>query len=232
MTNKPHSTVRILLLFLLLAVSLSACATAPKPLTGIVPGREVETLQSSISVSVKSGEYSTSGRGFLIFRQPGRFHLALLSPFGLTVFEVFIDGDRLTCLVPSRDEAYRGLFSELPPESPLQSMAMMKWVTAKPPQPVGAPRVLVNAGGDRFYLGPQHLVERKVSPAGDQVSYENYRNVNGVAFPEAILIASRFGSSVRIVFEDPEINQPVDESTLTPALEGLKVLPLSSFKGF
>ena len=58
---------------------LFGCAAAPKqPLTGLIPGKEVETLQSSISVSVKTPERSMGGHGFLIFKRPDRFHLAVL----------------------------------------------------------------------------------------------------------------------------------------------------------
>jgi outer membrane lipoprotein-sorting protein len=218
----------------LIVFTLSACATVKKPLTGIVAGREVETLQSSISVSVRSGEHTTSGRGFLVYKQPDRFHLALLSPFGLTVFEVFIDGDKLTCLVPSKQLAYSGRFSQLPENSPLQSMAMMKWVQVRP-SPAGiAPgtKETTDPSGDHYYFDENGLVDSKVSSEGDKVAYQDYSNVDGVAFPDAIIISSRYGTTVRIVFDEPQINQPVEEGALTPLTEGYKVLPLAEFKGF
>lgn len=221
-------------LLLLLLVTFSACATVKKPLTGLVPGREVETLQSAIVISVKSGEHSTGGRGYLIFKQPDRFHLAVLSPFGLTVLEVFADSDRLTCLVPSRQTAYSGLLSELPETSALKSLGMMKWVVAPPP-PVPASsgtREVSAASGDRFFFDKTGLVERKLSEQGDEVLYQDYRNVNGVAFPDSIVIGSRFGATVKIDFDEPQINQPVEDSTLTSSLEGISVLPLADFKGF
>ncbi|HBG06477.1 MAG: hypothetical protein A2075_17285 [Geobacteraceae bacterium GWC2_58_44] len=222
----------ILLLFL---VSFSACATAQRPLTGIVPGREVETLQSSIGITAKSGERSTGGRGFLIFKQPDRFHMAVLSPFGLTVLEVFSDTDRLTCLIPSRQIAYSGLLSELPETSALKGLGMMKWVVAAPPPAEGVSarsRELTTASGDRFFFDDNGLVQRKVSKQGDEVIYHDYRNVNGVAFPESIVIGSSFGATVKITFEEPEINQPVEDSAVTPILEGFTILPLADFKGF
>lgn len=219
---------------LLVLLVFSACATMKKPLSGIVPGREVETLQSSIAISVKSGEQSTGGRGFLIFKAPDRFHLVVLSPFGLTVLEVFSEDDRLTCLIPSRQTAYSGLFSELPEASALKSLAMLKWVVAPPPgagPSYGSPEI-AGASPERFLLDDQGRVARKVSEQGDQVEYQDYRNVNGVAFPESIVIESRFGATVRIVFNEPQINLPVDDSTLAADMEGIRVLPLSEFKGF
>ena len=215
-------------------ISLSACATARLPLTGIVPGRQVETLQSSVSITLKSGEHSTGGHGYLVFKSPDRFHVAVLSPFGPSVLDVYSDSRRLSCVVPAKQTAYSGLLSELPEGSGLRSMALMKWVVAPPPQidVAGGNRELTSPAGERFYFDKHGLLERKVSESGDEVSYEDYRNVNGVAFPDAIVIDSSFGTTVRIVFDEPQINQPVEESALVPGLEGLNVLPLAEFKGF
>ena len=220
------------LLFLL--ISLSACATAQKPLTGIIPGSRVETLQSAIGISAKSGERSTAGRGYLVFKEPDRFHMAVLSPFGLTLFDVFSDGDRLTCAIPSRQVAYSGLLSELPEESALKSLGMMKWVVEPAPTYQAAARngEVVSPSGERFHFDRNGLVLRKVSEQGDEVIYNDYRNVNGVAFPASIVIVSRFGATLRINFDEPEINQPVEEQALIPSLEGFSVLPLADFKGF
>jgi hypothetical protein len=231
--SKSAFLVKILLLVLVLA-SLSACATVKQPLTGLVPGREVESVQSPIGVSVTSGEHTTSGHGFLIFRQPDRFHMALLSPFGLTVFEIFIDKDRLTCLVPSRQVAYSGLFSQLPEGSILHSMALMKWVIERPPIKLPSPgsTEMTDHSGDHYYFEQNGLIDRKVSPEGDEVSYQDYRNIDGAAFPENITIASRYGATVKISFDEPRINESVEDAALVPNLEGYSVQPLANFKGF
>jgi hypothetical protein len=159
--------------------------------------------------------------------------MAVLSPFGLTVLEVFSDHDQLTCLVPSRQTAYRGRLSDIPETSGLQSMGVMKWVVAPPPvpDPPGA-REMTDASGDRVYFDGNGLVERKVSEQGNEVSYENYSNVNGVAFPESLVIANSSGATVKIVFDEPQINLPVEDAALTPNLEGISIRPLTDFKGF
>ena len=219
---------------LLLLLTLSACATVQKPLTGIVSGREVETLQSSIDISLKTRGHGSSGRGYLIFKYPDRFHMAVLSPFGLTVLEVFSDGERLTCLVPSRQTAYSGLIADLPETGGLKTFGMLKWVVARtPPQDASAPGgEMLAPSGDRIFFDKFGLVKRKVSPEGDEVDYGGYNTVNGVAFPESLEIKTGSGDSVRIVFDEPEINTPVENSALTPTLEGISVLPLSEFRGF
>jgi len=219
---------------LLLLVCLTACATVQKPLTGLVPGREVETLQSSIAISMKSGEHGSSGRGYLIFKYPDRFHMAVLSPFGLTVLEVFSDGERLTCLVPSRQTAYTGLIADLPETGGLKTFGMMKWVVARTParDPATAPGEIVTPSGDRIFYDKFGLVQRKVSPEGDEVHFAGYRNVNGIAIPDSMEIKNSRGDTVRIVFDEPELNATVENAVLTPNLEGMSVLPLADFKGF
>jgi hypothetical protein len=219
---------------LLVLCLLGGCAGVPKPLTGIVPGREMETLQSSLSISMKTAGQGTGGRGYLIFKYPDRFHLAVLSPFGQTLLEVFSDGEYLTCLVPSKQAAYLGRLSELPDNRGIGTFGILKWVVERqpPPDPDAFGRVLVNARGDRLYFDKFGLVTRKVSPAGDQVRYSGYANVNGVAFAETLEIANRFGDTVRIVFDEPEINAALEPVALTPNLEGMQQFPLADFKGF
>jgi len=232
LSTSPTIFSRYVLLLLILSC-FSACATVQKPLTCIVPGRELETIQSSIAITMKSGEHGSGGRGYLIFKHPDRFHLAVLSPFGLTLLEVFSDGERLTCLVPSRQTAYNGLLSELPETGVLKNLGMMKWVVARTPLvdlSNGAGNVIVPSG-DRLFFDKDGLILRKVSRQGDQVEYDGYRNANGVAFPETIIIKNSFGDTVKVVFDEPEINTPVEKAALTPNLEGITVLPLSDFKG-
>lgn len=214
----------------------AGCATIQKPLSGVVPGREAETLQSSISISVKTADRSTGGRGYLIFKQPDRFHLAVLSPFGLTLLEVFSDSERFTCLIPSKQTAYSGLLSELPDRGGLKSLAMMKWVVERPPLtgPSSDAMEIAMADGrrERIYFDRNGLMQRKVTEDGDEVVYKDYQNVNGVAFPASIELGNRRGDTVRIVFDEPEINQAVEDAALTPNLQGITVLPLTDFKGF
>lgn len=221
-----RAVVRISMFAVFLSL-LFGCATAPKPLIGIIPGKSIETLQSAVHLTATSGEHSTGGRGYLAYRAPDTFHLAMVTPFGQSVLEAFASGDRFTCLIPSRETAYTGLLSDLPDQSTLKSMTLLKWVMEPPPTPVTES----DSSGNRYYFDPRALLVRKVSAAGDEVTYEDYRNVDGVAFPGSLLITNRFGASVRIEFDDPQINAPVDDTVLVPALEGVTVLPLAMLRG-
>lgn len=221
----------VLLLILCCTVAFSGCATVKKPLTDLVPGRSVTTLQSSVSLSATSGERSSAGRGYLVYQAPDLYHLLLLSPFGQTILEAFGAADRFTCVIPSRQLAYTGLLSELPGESALKSLQLFQWVMAPPPLPVPAPpRQKVEIEGTAYHFDEVGMLERKVAPSGDQVSYQGYRSIEGVAFAETVVIRNASGAEVRIVFDEPQLNAPVDPSALHPELSGMTVLPLSFFK--
>jgi len=218
-------------LLLFCAATLSGCATVKEPLTGLVPGRNVNTLQSSVSLSASSGERSSAGRGYLIYQAPDLYHLLLLSPFGQTILEAFGENDRFTCVIPSRQLAYTGLLSDLPDQSALKSLQLFQWVMAPPPLPVPAPaRQQLEIQGITYYFDEIGMLVRKVAPSGDRVSYEGYKSLDGVPFPETIVIRNASGAEVRIVFDEPQLNAPVEASQLRPELTGMAVLPLSEFK--
>jgi outer membrane lipoprotein-sorting protein len=229
--------VRLLAAAGLLVVFLSSCATIPKPVAPVKPGKEVETLQSMVSLSFKNPRGSIGGRGYLIFKRPDRFHLAVLSPFGFTVMEVFVDGDHITCLVPSKDTAYSGALSELSDHNALKGLGMMRRVVddstvSEAPDGGRVERTGANGEKETLFFDERGLLQRKENGEGDMIRYDDYRQINGVAFPSAIEMCNRMGYKVKVSFDEPEVNTPVDDAALVPALDGMKVLPINDFKGF
>ncbi|WP_224956427.1 outer membrane lipoprotein LolB [Geomonas subterranea] len=222
---------RRLVLLVLCAATLFGCATVKKPLTGLVPGRGISTVQSSVSLSASSGERTSAGRGYLVYQAPDLYHLLILSPFGQTILEAFGESDRFTCVVPSRQIAFTGYLSELPEQSALKSLQLFRWVMAPSPLPLpGPPRQKVDITGTAYYYDEIGMLERKVAPSGDQVRYEGYQSIEGIPFPETVEIRNAAGGEVRIVFDEPQLNAPVDASTLRPELSGMTLYPLSEFK--
>lgn len=231
----PSLTARFIASTVLI-FSLSACAAAPRPVPSAGPGRAVETLQSEVSLSVKSAAGSMGGRGYLIFKSPDRFHLAVLSPLGFTLMDLFVSGDVITCLIPSKQAAYQGRASDLPDRNALRGWGMMRWVVDTPRAEEGTgpgTREYLAADGRKELLSydDRGLLVCKSNEDGDRVAYAEYHDRNGVAFPHTIEMSDRQGNTVKIVFDEPEVNQPVEESVLVPALEGVEVRPLTEFRG-
>jgi outer membrane lipoprotein-sorting protein len=224
--------------FLLLAgmLLLAGCATTHLPLTSLVPGKELTTIQSAVTISVKTAEKSTGARGYLIYKRPDRFHLVLLSPFGATLLDIYSDGERITGLLPERKIAYRGVIAELPDREGLRFWGLMKWVLARPPVvgPALGAREIVREDGsvERVFFYANGQVQRKVAENGDEAAYADYRSIDGIAFPETIELRTMRGDSVTITFDEPEINKPVDELVLLPQLDGFALLPFTAFPGF
>jgi outer membrane biogenesis lipoprotein LolB len=234
--QKTFSLANKLLLIPALLLSLSACATAPKAVPSTRPGKQVETLQSEVSLSVRSGNKSLGGRGYLIFKQPDSFHLAVFSPFGFTLMELFVANKRITCLIPMKQKAYQGLISDIPSDNALKGWGMMRWVVETPSTPDGkktGTQDYISPDGKREILcyDDRGLLASKTNEDGDKVVYRDYHDRNGVAFPSSIEISNAKGDTVRILFDEPEVNQPVEDSVLTPVLDGVDVQPLTAFRG-
>lgn len=226
-----YSALAVLALICLL---VAACATVPPPPPSSGPGSTVQTLQSEVSLSITAGEKKMGGRGYLLFKQPDRFHLAVLSPLGFTMMDIYLDNDQLTCLLPTRQTAYQGRISDLPDQNAFRAWSMMRWVVDTPPASPGeSSRSRVNRDGKREQLlyDARGLLLAKTNQDGDRVNYQDYRDRNGVAFPSAIEMSNAAGDRVRIVFDEPELNQSLDDDVLTPSLTGMTVLPLTAFTG-
>ena len=226
----------MVLLFFLLVATLSGCAPKSVPTLVFTPGAVVESVQSEVSLSFNSPLGSGGGRGYLVFQRPDRSHLIVLTPFGTTVMEAFTSGDRLTIVVPSKEIAYSGTFDEIPAKAGLQGWKAMRWIVEGEPAGSGEPNgelVRVNREGKRetVWYNSAGLVARKLTEDGDDVTYRDYRSIDGVPFPSAIEFQDRRGSMLKIGFDEPELNKPVAESALKPRLDGITVLSIRRLGG-
>jgi hypothetical protein len=214
----------------------AGCASAPKTQVPFKAGATVETLAAAVSISIKAPRVSTGGRGYMLFQRPDRFHLVMLTPFGTTAMETFSAADRLTIIIPSRGLAYSGTFSDIPAESPLQGWRMIRLMAADEsffaPEKGGSVEKRSGAMGETTsYYGGSGLKEKEVFSGGEELFFRDYISAAGVPFPGVIEFSGLNGSRVKVTFNEPEINGPLDESALVPNLEGITLLPLASFKG-
>ena len=230
----PARSASFTLLTLLILITVG-CAATPKSREAFIPGATMETLSAGVSLSVKTPKGSTGGTGYLLYRRPDRFHLVMLTPFGTTAMEFFARNDRVTVLVPSKGVAYGGAFADLPARGGLQGWRMMRWVVEGDPlfRP-GTRGAIEGIDGDGrrtvAVYDEAGLLERKSSVDGEAV-YRDYLSVEGVPFPATIEFTNQEGVRVKISFDEPEVNGPVDDAALTPNLDGLTLLPLSSLQG-
>lgn len=216
---------------ILATLILAGCAPKAVPPQLFTPGAMVDTIQSEISLSFSSPAGSGSGRGYLVYRHPDRMHLVVLTPFGTTYMEAFANGEVLTVAIPSQETAYTGTFSEIPPHSPFAEWQALRWIMEREPSGSGTPDgeiVRVNREGRRetVWYNADGLVVRKKTDGGDEVVFRDYRSVEGAPLPLVIEFRNRRGGALKISFDEPEVNRPVEDQALQPRLDGYTVLSL------
>jgi outer membrane lipoprotein-sorting protein len=212
------------------------CVALPKAQVPFRPGATLETVAAMVTISVKTPQVNTGGHGYMVYQRPDRFHMVILTPFGTTALETYSSDDRLTIVIPSKGEAYAGAFDEMPIESPLRGWRMIRLMAVDEPlfDPVkkGTSEKSSKATGEiTSFYDAQGLLERKKFSSGEEVFFRDYQSAEGVPFPSVIEFIDRNGARVKITFEEPEINKPVDNAALVPNLEGITILSLASFKG-
>lgn len=225
------------LLYLMSVVCLllsSGCAFTPRVALDYTPGAVVETLSSSVSLSIHAADSSMGGHGYMVFRRPDQLHLVVLSPFGTTMMEAFALGEQITLVYPSQMTAYSGRFDELPEKGGLQGWRMMRWVMdadAGDKHLNGTVERMGKLGFSEMVTYENGLVTSKVSPAGDQVYYGRYAVVSGVPVAAEVEVRNARDDRVRLTLDEPEINTPLDAVAFTPQLAGMTILPLSAIQG-
>ena len=224
-----------LLRHLLPLLLLTACATISTPPIDYSPGAVVETLSSSVSISIHATDRSIGGHGYLVFRRPDQVHLVLLSPFGATMLEAFALGEQITLVYPSRMTAYIGRFDELPEKGGLQGWRMMRWVMDSDSSNDKRLNSTVERMGKLGFTEKvtfvNGLVTSKVSPGGDQVYYDKYAVINGVPVATEVEMRNALDDRIRLTLDEPEVNTPLDAVAFTPQLDGMTILPLSEIQG-
>lgn len=212
------------------------CASIPRPQVPFRPGATLETLAAMMTISVKTPQGSTGGHGYMLYQRPDRFHMAMLTPFGTTALDTYSSDDCITIVIRSKGEAYAGAFDEMPDDSPLRGWRMIKLMAVDEPlfdpSKKGTSEKSSKAPGEiTSFYDAKGLLERKKFSGGEEVFFRDYLSAEGVPFPSVIEFIDRNGARVKITFDEPEINKPVDNADLVPNMEGITLLPLASFKG-
>lgn len=237
MDNCCQLQVRVIMfkrsILLLLLMLLPGCATLRS--AKVIPGTEIETLQGGVAIALDSQAGKIGGRGVLFYRRPDQFRLTVLAPFGQVLMDIIVKGDDILCLLPSQNKGWRGISSDLPESLGMRIWPLLRWVV-EPPRTAGpaAVRNFVRPDGtsEKVYFDPAGLVLRKINGAGDEVVYGDYQITAGVALANVIEIVTAEGNRLKLIFDEPEINQPLEADIMSPSLAGIELLPLAQFSGF
>lgn len=224
---------KYVVVFLLLL--LSGCATPAVQPVKVIQPVEIETLQGSVAIVLDSKAGKMGGQGVLFYRKPDQFRLSVLAPFGQVLMDIIVRGDDVLYLVQSQKKGWRGTISDLPESLGKRIWPLMRWVV-EPPRTAGPALVRdferSDGTSEKVYFDVAGLVQRKINAFGDEVSYGDYRIAEGIAMPNVIEVVTGEGSRLKLSFDDPEVNQPIADEIMNPALAGMEILPLGELKAF
>ncbi len=224
------------LLALLLLLTLSACATTPaQNQPGPVHPVAIDTLQGAVNISLFSAAGQMSGNGVMFYQRPESFRLTILAPFGQSILDIVVNGEQVVCIIESRKKAWQGTVRDLPEQLGMKVWPLLKWVV-EPPYPAGPSleRSFTRADGtvEKVHYDAAGFVQKKINAVGDEVAYSDYRIADRIAVPNVIEIKTVAGSRLKLTFDEPEINRPIDSDILSPQLDRYEILPLADFRGF
>jgi outer membrane lipoprotein-sorting protein len=210
------------------------CASVPKPSLAYQPGVAVNTLSATASLSISKGEQGMGSNGYLLYQRPDRLRIVILSPFGTTVMEAVMSGQRITIIDSSKGVAFSGNLDELPGKGQGDMWRQARWVMEMDPPGTFAgdgsqERVNSLGAGERVTF-EKGLVVSKAQANGDMVRYGDYMPVNGVPLATEIIMDGHDGLRLRIKVSDPEVNVELAADAFTPHLDGLKLYPLSALQ--
>ena len=123
---------------------------------------------------------------------------------------------------------------DLPESLGARVWPLLQWVV-EPPHPAGPSleRSFTRPDGtvEKVYYDRDGFVLRKVNAIGDEVVFGDYRVAEGVAVPWRIEVETAAGDRLKLLFDEPEVNGPLDDELLQPSLAGMEILPLAQFRG-
>ena len=195
---------------------------------------EIHSLRARFSATVRQGENLRSAEGVLLVKNPDRFRLRLLSPFGFTVFDYVSHGTHGRMELPL--EGKQLVDDEIGAQSPFSPVdfrqAFLRGEAAFPgrctPEATGAEVVVDcrNERGGRLreirIAETTATVTRETSFDNEQpraiLQFDDYRVVDGLPVPFAIALQSpERNLTVQIVLRTYEINPVLADALFEPA---------------
>lgn len=213
---------------------LSACAGQTANLA-YTNGTVVETLSAAVSLSYSSGEKGMGGSGYLVYRRPDLMRLIILSPFGTTLMEIYVNGERVTIVYPGKGAAFAGRLADLPERGESAGWRQVRWVMEVDPPGTalrdGTLERVTSLGMKERVTFENGLVTAKALSNGDEARYGDFAAINGVPLATEIIMENVAGDRFRLKLNEPEVNTPFEADVFTPRLDGLTVYPLAALQG-
>jgi len=222
-------------LLLLVTLLLSCgCASLAAPRLTYQAGALVNTLSAAASLSISKGEQGMGSNGYLLYQRPDRMRMVILSPFGTTMMEAIVTGNRITIINTSKGVAFSGNLEDLPDVGEGETWRNARWVMdMDPPGSFVGDGIVerVNSLGFKERVSFENgLVVSKVQANGDMVRYRDYQLVNGVPLANEIIMDSHDGGRFRIKVTEPEVNTELAADAFSAHLDGLAVYPLAALR--
>lgn len=222
-------------LLLLAALFLLSSCAGPLANLSYTRGAVVETLSAAVSLSFSSGERGMGGSGYLVYRRPDLMRLIVLSPFGTTLMEIYLNKERVTLVYPGKGVAYAGRLDELPQQGESAGWRQVRWVMeVDPPGSARQDGTLVRENGQGMrerVTFENGLVTAKSLPNGDRAFYGDFAVIGGVPLATEIVMENAAGDRFRLKLNEPEVNTQLEADLFTPRLDGLTVYPLAALQG-
>lgn len=231
-----NSRLCLAILLSVVAMLYGCASTRPVPDSALAtPGAVVETLSSSVAVSLRSADKNISGRGVMVYQRPDQMRLIMLSPLGTAVMDTLVSGDRLTIAYPGDGVAFTGLIADLPASAGRDGWAMMRWVLDSD-LPKDAPlngifERIGKTGRLEKVTIKKGVVFEKSLMTGEQVSYREHLLLNGLWLPMEIQMQSAEGDRIKMTLEEPDLNTELDAQAFNLTLTGYRIYPLKELKG-
>ena len=235
--RRAQVVIRVVLQIIVISTLLLACgcATLSKQQLSYQPGVAVETLSAAASLAISRGEQGMGSSGYLLYQRPDRMRLVILSPFGTTLMEAIVTGNKITIINNAKSEAYSGLLEDLPRIGQGGTFFHARWVmdTDAPGRFSGDGSLeRINSLGDTERVTFENgLIVSKTLANGDMVRYRDYMLVSGVPLATEIIMDSHDGGRFRIKLSEPEVNAELAPDAFLIRLEGLTGYPLSALQG-
>ena len=208
---------------------------------------KIENLKGFVKINTSDLEGKTTGSisGYLAFKNPDKVRFSYIGPFGITLFEVVIDGNEMVLYSPQEMTAYVGTTANKETEGfsgseNIFSPQSLKTLFSKP---IGEKFLIENLANESVLYGTietesgceiieKTLISRvEMRPeskeryfggvAISRMTYLEYLDIDGISVPTIITIDDLVGGdSIKIAISNINLNGTIADDAFDTKVEG------------